>query len=80
VFSQSFVDELASRVAEVVLERQARRSDWTDVVGCAAHLGVSVGSVRALVRRKLIPVHRLPGTNRLLFDLAEIDVAVRESA
>jgi excisionase family DNA binding protein len=77
--SDGDVDRIAGRVAGLISSAggpSACGIVWLDVEGAAAHIGVSVNAIRALVKRREIPVHRTPN-RRLRFSVTELDQWVR---
>ena len=77
-FDETFVDALARRVAQVVLEAVTREQNvngWLDLDGAAEYLATTPESIRALVKRKVIPSHKVGG--RRLFSPVELDTWVR---
>jgi excisionase family DNA binding protein len=53
---------------------------WLTPEQAAGHIGVSPASIRRYIRNGLIPVHRLPGSNLLRLDVAELDEWVRSGS
>jgi len=62
------------RLREVIESRQP--DPWLDEKAAADYLAVSVGALRALVRRKQIPVTRSP-VGRLRWKRSELDAWMR---
>jgi excisionase family DNA binding protein len=74
------LEELALRIAELVAEKvaaPATATPWVGVAGASEHLATTEASVRALVKRREIPFHKVAG--RLRFDLAELNEWVRQA-
>ena len=78
-FSEEFIEGFADRLAQLIADEVRSPTIgacWMDVDTVADHLCTTPNSIRGMVKRRQIPVHRLP-TGRLLFDRAEIDQWVR---
>ena len=74
------VTGIEETIREVVEERLAAitvRAAWLNVSGAAKYLDTTEDSIRSLVKRNAIPVHRTP-TGRLLFRPEELDAWVDE--
>ena len=81
--SPDLFEALAERVAEIVLSRLPEPAPqepegFVRVKKAAEYLDLSVAAVRMLVKRELLPCHRLG--NRVLFDLAELREYVRSGS
>ena len=81
--SPDLFDQLAERVAEIVLKRLPDQatpepSGFVPVEGAADFLGLSPSAVRMHVKRGTLPFHKLG--KRVLFDLAELRDYVRSGA
>jgi hypothetical protein len=81
--NQNPFDELLEEIKAVIRqELQAleglsiRPGGFLDVNGAAGYLSTSPGALRALVKRRQVPVHRTP-QGRLLFSPAELEKYVR---
>jgi excisionase family DNA binding protein len=71
------IERIAARVADLIAGvRSPSPTSWLDVEGAAAHVGLSANAIRALVKRREIPVHRTPN-RRLRFSVTELDQWVR---
>jgi excisionase family DNA binding protein len=72
------LDELARRLADLLTPVPQPQSTpvWLDVAAAAEHLALTPEAVRALVKRRRIPHHRLEN-GRVRFDRAELDAWVR---
>ncbi|PWU23424.1 MAG: hypothetical protein C5B48_08590 [Candidatus Rokuibacteriota bacterium] len=71
------IERIAARVADLITGDQSQsQTSWLDVEGAAAHVGLSANAIRALVKRREIPVHRTPN-RRLRFSVTELDEWVR---
>lgn len=83
VFADSFADDLARRVAAIVLESlpgSAPPSPWLNVERAADYLGTTPNAIRGMVKRGQVPVHR-SSTGRLLFRREDLDAhAMGETA
>lgn len=68
-----FIEAIASRVADLLAEREPDPEPWIDAKQAAEHLACPVGRVYALVGTTppRIPVHR--DGSRLLFRRSELD-------
>jgi excisionase family DNA binding protein len=73
--SDDFLDALAARVKEAVVEHLHRPSYWMAVDQAATYLAMTVPAIRARVKRGEIPHHRVEG--RILFERGELDQWVR---
>jgi excisionase family DNA binding protein len=81
--SPDLFDQLAERVAEIVLARlpvpaAPELEGFVRVEGAADFLGLTAPAVRMLVKRGTLPCHRLG--SRLLFDRTELREYVRSGA
>jgi excisionase family DNA binding protein len=75
VFADSFTDDLARRVASIVLESlpaSAPHSPWLNVERAADYLDTTPDAIRGMVKRGQVPVHR-SSTGRLLFRREDLD-------
>lgn len=78
---EAMLAALEERVRQVVRQELLEARDesvptgWLDVHGAADYLATSPEGIRGLVKRQVIPAHRLGG--RLLFDPQELDDEVR---
>jgi Helix-turn-helix domain len=82
VFADSFADDLARRVAAIVLESlpASDPSPWLNVDRAADYLDTTPGAIRGMVKRGQVAVHRSP-TGRLLFRREDLDAhAMGEAA
>lgn len=83
VFADSFADDLARRVASIVLESlpaSAPRSPWLNVERAAEYLDTTPDAIRGMVKRGQVAVHR-SSTGRLLFRREDLDAhAMGEAA
>jgi excisionase family DNA binding protein len=82
VFADSFADDLARRVASVVLESlpASDPSPWLNVDRAAGYLDTTPDAIRGMVKRGRLPVHR-SSTGRLLFRREDLDAhAMGEAA
>jgi excisionase family DNA binding protein len=70
------LERLAVRIAELLSVQGADSARWLDVREAARHLGLTPASVRGLVKRGRIPVHRTEH-GRLRFSVTELDHWVR---
>lgn len=71
---EMLIDELASRLRELIAERQPA-ARWLTVLDAATHLGLSSNSIRALIKRGRIPFYKVEG--RILLEQNELDRWVR---
>jgi excisionase family DNA binding protein len=71
------VEAIASRAAEIVLERLASEQPdggrWMSVETAAAHLDVSVERVRKLIARRELPFYQEAPGCRILLSRSELD-------
>jgi Helix-turn-helix domain len=75
VFADSFADDLARRVATIVLESllaSAGPSPWLNVERAADYLDTTPAAIRGMVKRGQVAVHR-SSTGRLLFRREDLD-------
>jgi excisionase family DNA binding protein len=83
VFADSFTDDLARRIASVVLESlpaSVPSSPWLNVDRAAEYLDTTPAAIRGMVKRGQIRVHRSE-TGRLLFRREDLDAhAMGEAA
>ena len=70
------VNRIASRLAELLKESAQPTERWLDVAAAAAHVGLTEHSIRGLVKRRKVPVHRTLN-GRLLFSAVELNDWVR---
>jgi predicted HTH domain antitoxin len=84
---ESPFDALVEEIRRVVREEMQaapeslliRPVGFLDVDRAAEYLSTTPGAVRALVKRRQVPVHKTP-QGRLLFDPDELDIYVRGGA
>lgn len=69
------VEGVATRVAELIAEREPTPPGWLNVSSAALYLDTSEDAVRAAVRRGQIPCRRTP-QGRILFRAHELDAYV----
>jgi hypothetical protein len=77
--SDQFVDVLATRVADVVLERlqhQPPNSPWLDAAGVAEYASMSIEGLRAATKRGQLRSHRST-TGRVRYQRDDVDAFVR---
>jgi Helix-turn-helix domain len=83
VFADSFTDDLARRVASIVLDSlpaSAPPSPWLNVERAAGYLDTTPDAIRGMVKRGQVAVHR-SSTGRLLFRREDLDAhAMGEAA
>jgi Helix-turn-helix domain len=83
VFADSFADDLARRVASIVLESLPATgpvSPWLNVERAADYLDTTPDAIRGMVKRGQVVVHR-SSTGRLLFRREDLDAhAMGEAA
>jgi excisionase family DNA binding protein len=73
------VEQIATRAAELVLERQAQDgSPWLDADGAARYLSTSRERIYDLVQLRKLTTHR--DGRRLLFRRAELDRYLKAAA
>jgi hypothetical protein len=74
VFTASFADDLARRVATIVLESlpSSDPSPWLNVERAAEYLDTTPDAIRGMVKRGQVPVNR-SSTGRLLFRREDLD-------
>ena len=78
--SDDLLAQLEQRMVAGALDRLAHElvTRWLNVDRAADYLSTTPEAIRALVKRRQIPVHRTP-SGRLLFDAAELDGWVRDA-
>lgn len=73
------LERIAARLVELIRETQPTPSQWVDVAGAGAHLGLTDHAIRGLVKHQRIPFHRTEN-RRLRFSVTELDHWVRSGS
>lgn len=76
--SDEFLDALAARVADTVVERLAppAQSPWLDAAGAAEYAVMSIEGIRAATKRGQLKSHRST-TGRVRYQRADVDAFLR---
>jgi hypothetical protein len=71
------ISAAALLVAASIQARETQRREWVSRKELAAHFGLSLQVIDSLIRRRVFPHIRIPGTRRLIFSISACEKSLQ---